>query len=63
MSYVSHAFVWSPAGKVLTSWLLLVMFIILLSNVVYRVRCLINHANIPFELLQDPEPATRQMNA
>ena len=32
---------WSPAGKVLTSWLLSVMFIVflLLSNVVRWVRC------------------------
>ena len=32
---------WSPAGKGLTSWLLLVMFIVflLLSNVVSWVRC------------------------
>ena len=31
----------SPAGKGLTSWLLLVMFIVflLLSHVVFRVRC------------------------
>ena len=32
---------WSPAGKGLTSWLLLVMFIVflLLSHVVFWVRC------------------------
>ena len=41
---LSHLFIaalWSPAGKGLTSWLLLVMFIVfvLLSHVVYWVRC------------------------
>ena len=47
VSCVSHAFVsviaalWSPAGKRLASWLLLVMFIVflLLSRVVSWVRC------------------------
>ena len=39
-----HLFIaalWSPAGKGLTSWLLFVMFIVvvLLSHVVSRVRC------------------------
>ena len=35
------AALWSPAGKGLTSWLLFVMFIVvlLLSHVVSRVRC------------------------
>ena len=35
------AALWSPAGKGLTSWLLLVMFIValLLSHVVSWVRC------------------------
>ena len=35
------AALWSPAGKGLTSWLLFVMFIVvlLLSNVVSWVRC------------------------
>ena len=35
------AALWSPAGKVLTSWLLLVMFIVflLLSHVVSWDRC------------------------
>ena len=35
------AALWSPAGKELTSWLLLVMFIVLLllSHVVSWVRC------------------------
>ena len=41
---LSHVFItalWSPAGKWLTSWLLLVMFIVflLLSHVVSWVRC------------------------
>ena len=47
MSSVSHAFesghcaLWSPAGKGLTSWILLMMFIIflLLSHVVSWVKC------------------------
>ena len=47
VSCVSHAFasviaaLWSPAGKRLASWLLLVMFIVflLLSRVVSWVRC------------------------
>ena len=47
VSSVSHAFasvhycLWSPAGKGLTSWLLLVMFIVFLflSYVVSLVRC------------------------
>ena len=47
LSCVSHAFasvhcaLWSPVGKGLTSWLLLVMFIVflLLSHVVSWVRC------------------------
>ena len=35
------AALWSPTGKELTSWLLLMMFIVflLLSNVVSSVRC------------------------
>ena len=41
---LSHLFIaalWSPAGKGLTSWLLLVMFVVflLLSLVVSWVRC------------------------
>ena len=41
---LSHLFIaalWSPAGKGLTTWLLLVMFIVLLlhSHVVSWVRC------------------------
>ena len=43
LSRLSIAAVWSPTGKGLTSWLLLVMFIVflLLSHVVYVswVRC------------------------
>ena len=47
VSCVSHAYrlfiaaLWSPAGKGMTSWFLLVMFIIflLLSHVVSYVRC------------------------
>ena len=41
LSRLSIAFLWSPAGKGLTSWLLLVMFIVflLLSYVVLLVRC------------------------
>ena len=42
LSRLFIAALWSPAGKGLTSWLLLVMFIVvvlLLSNVVSWVRC------------------------
>ena len=44
VSCVSHDFasaLWSPAEEGLTSWLLLVMFIVilLLSHVVFWVRC------------------------
>ena len=41
LSCMFIAALWSPAGKGLTSWLLLVMFIVflLLSHVVLWVRC------------------------
>ena len=41
LSRLFIAALWSPAGKGLTSWLLLVMFIVflLLSHVVSWVRC------------------------
>ena len=41
LSCLFIAALWSPAGKGLTSWLMLVMFIVflLLSHVVFSVRC------------------------
>ena len=41
LSRLLIAALWSPAGKWLTSWLLLVMFVVfvLLSHVVSGVRC------------------------
>ena len=41
LSILFIAALWSPAGKGLTSWLMLVMFIVilLLTHVVFWVRC------------------------
>ena len=39
--FICHAFMWSPEGKALTSWLLFVMFIVILflSNLVSWDMC------------------------